>query len=44
MSIKKIGIVIAIERELEAFLKSNYEIEELDSMTFKCFSGFILCK
>lgn len=40
MSMKKIGIVIAIERELEAFLKSNYEIEELDTAsggTFKCF-------
>ncbi|MBQ7246096.1 MAG: 5'-methylthioadenosine/S-adenosylhomocysteine nucleosidase [Firmicutes bacterium] len=41
MSIKKIGIVIAIERELEAFLKSNYEIEELDNKTFKCFRATI---
>ena len=41
MSIKKIGIVIAIERELEAFLKSSYEIDELDSETFKCFRAIV---
>ena len=33
----KIGIVIAIERELEAFLKSNYEIDTLDDGCFTCF-------
>lgn len=41
MSNKKIGIVIAIERELETFLKSNYEIERLDSKTFKCFRTIV---
>ena len=40
MSMKKIGIVIAIERELEAFLKSSYEIEELEGV-FKCFRTII---
>ena len=34
---KKIGIVIAIERELESFLKSNYEIEEFEDGAFTCF-------
>ncbi len=38
---KKIGIVIAIERELEAFLKSNYEIEELSDGAFTCFKTII---
>ncbi|MBR2067738.1 MAG: 5'-methylthioadenosine/S-adenosylhomocysteine nucleosidase [Solobacterium sp.] len=33
----KIGIVIAIERELESFLKSNYEIERIDDGHFVCF-------
>ena len=42
MSIKKIGIVIAIERELEAFLKSSYEIEELEG-GFKCFRTVVNC-
>ncbi|MBO4234957.1 MAG: 5'-methylthioadenosine/S-adenosylhomocysteine nucleosidase [Firmicutes bacterium] len=42
MSIKKIGIVIAIERELEAFLKSSYEIEELEGR-FKCFRTAVNC-
>ena len=44
MSMKKIGIVIAIERELEAFLKSSYEIEELDAPaggTLKCFKAVV---
>ncbi|MCR5836280.1 MAG: 5'-methylthioadenosine/S-adenosylhomocysteine nucleosidase [Lachnospiraceae bacterium] len=38
---KKIGIVIAIERELEAFLKSSYEIEEFDDGAFTCFKTVI---
>lgn len=38
---KKIGIVIAIERELEAFLKSNYEIEEINDGAFTCFKTII---
>ena len=38
---KKIGIVIAIERELEAFLKSNYEIETFDDGAFTCFKTII---
>ena len=33
----KIGIVIAIERELESFLKSNYQIEEINDNYFRCF-------
>jgi len=37
----KIGIVIAIERELEAFLKSNYEIHEIEDNNFKCFGTII---
>lgn len=37
----KIGIVIAIERELEAFLKSNYEIEELTDGDFRAFKTSI---
>lgn len=37
----KIGIVIAIERELEAFLKSSYEIEELSDGDFRTFKTTI---
>ncbi|MCR5737196.1 MAG: 5'-methylthioadenosine/S-adenosylhomocysteine nucleosidase [Eubacterium sp.] len=37
----KIGIVIAIERELEAFLKSNYEIEEFNDGAFTCFKTVV---
>ena len=37
----KIGIVIAIERELESFLKSSYEIEELSKGNFTCFKAQI---
>ena len=37
----KIGIVIAIERELKAFLESNYEIEEIIDNNFKCFKTVI---
>lgn len=33
----RIGIVIAIKRELEAFLNSNYEIEEIKEDNFECF-------
>ena len=33
----KIGIVIAIERELESFLKSEYDIEEINDNSFTCF-------
>ncbi len=38
---KKIGIVIAIERELQAFLKSNYEIETINDGYFSCFKTII---
>ena len=38
---KKIGIVIAIERELQAFLKSNYEIETIEDGCFSCFKTVI---
>ena len=38
---KKIGIVIAIERELEAFLKSSYEIEEFEDGAFTYFKTII---
>ena len=37
----RIGIVIAIERELESFLKSNYEIKDLSNNTFKYFKTTI---
>ena len=37
----RIGIVIAIERELKAFLKSNYEIEEITDNNFTCFKTVI---
>lgn len=37
----KIGIVIAIERELKAFLKSNYEIETLQDNNYVCFKSII---
>ena len=37
----RIGIVIAIERELEAFLKSSYEIEEIEENGFKAFKTII---
>ena len=37
----KIGIVIAIERELESFLKSSYEIEEINDGNLKCFKAII---
>ena len=37
----RIGIVIAIERELESFLKRNYEIEDLSNNTFKYFKTTI---
>ena len=33
----KIGIVIAIERELKSFLESNYEIETIKDSNFTCF-------
>ena len=33
----KIGIVIAIERELKSFLESNYEIETIKNSNFTCF-------
>lgn len=33
----KIGIVIAIERELKSFLSGNYEIETLEDGHFTCF-------
>lgn len=37
----KVGIVIAIERELEAFLKSSYEIKTLNDGDFVCFQTTI---
>lgn len=33
----KIGIIIAIERELESFLKSEYDIEKINDNSFTCF-------
>lgn len=38
---KKIGIVIAIERELKSFLMSNYEIETINDGHFTCFKTII---
>ena len=37
----KIGIVIAIERELQSFLESNYEIETLNDGCFTCFRALV---
>lgn len=37
----RIGIVIAIERELKAFLQSSYEIKELVDNNFTCFKSVI---
>ena len=38
---KKIGIVIAIERELESFMKSNHEVETINDGHFSCFKTVI---
>ncbi len=37
----KIGIVIAIERELQSFLQSNYVIEEISDGGFTCFRTLV---
>ena len=37
----KIGIVIAIERELKSFLESNYEIEIINDNSFLCYKTYI---
>ena len=37
----KIGIVIAIEKELKSFLESNYEITTIEDNSFICFKTTI---